>query len=139
MDDVLEEIAPYVTDKHLIISIAAGYTISRMGKYLGDDKRLIRVMPNTPSKIGAGAAGFCLGKNANQDDADTVELMMNSVGLACQVKESQLDAVTGVSGSGPAYVFMFIEALADGGVKMGLSRDVALKLAAQTVYGSAKM
>lgn len=139
MDTVLQEIAPLVTEDHLLISVAAGYPLSRMQNFLGSDKRLIRVMPNTPSKIGAGASGFCLGTKATQDDADSVKLMMESVGVACQVTEGQLDAVTGVSGSGPAYVFMFIEALADGGVKMGLPRDVALKLATQTVMGSAKM
>lgn len=87
-------------------------------------------MPNTPSKIGAGASGFSLGPRATDNDADTVELLMNSVGLSYQVTEKQLDAVTGVSGSGPAYIFLLIEAMADGGVKMGLPRDVALKLAA---------
>ena len=96
-------------------------------------------MPNTPCKIGSGASGFCLGKNATQRDSDSVKLMFDSVGLSYEVTESQLDAVIGVSGSGPAYVYMFIEALADGGVKMGLPRDVALKLAAQNVLGSAKM
>ena len=96
-------------------------------------------MPNTPSKVGAGATGYCLGANATAEDSKSVECLLNSVGLSLQVAESQLDAVTGVSGSGPAYVFLMIEAMADGGVKMGLSRDVALKLAAQTVMGSAKM
>ena len=139
MDGVLKEIAPFVTDNHLVINIAAGYPISKMENFLGSDKRLVRVMPNTPSKFGVGASGFCLGKNATQEDSDSVKLMFDSVGLAYEVKETQLDAVTGVSGSGPAYVFLFIEALADGGVKMGLPRDVALKLAAQNVYGSAKM
>ena len=88
MDEVLQEIAPIVTDEHLMISVAAGYPISKMENYLGTDKRIVRVMPNTPSKIGAGASGFCLGQQATQDDADTVELMMNSVGLACQVNEN---------------------------------------------------
>ena len=95
-------------------------------------------MPNTPSKVGAGASGFSLGSRATKEDADTVELLMDSVGLSYEVTEKQLDAVTGVSGSGPAYVFLMIEAMADGGVKMGLPRNVALKLAAQTVFGSAK-
>ena len=97
------------------------------------------MMPNTPSKIGAGASGFSLGRNATKADAESVNLLMSSVGVSCEVEESKLDAVTGVSGSGPAYVYMFIEALADGGVKMGLPRDIALKLAVQTVMGSAKM
>uniref|UniRef100_A0A7S3FUF6 Pyrroline-5-carboxylate reductase dimerisation domain-containing protein n=1 Tax=Strombidium rassoulzadegani TaxID=1082188 RepID=A0A7S3FUF6_9SPIT len=96
-------------------------------------------MPNTPSKIGAGAAGFSLGSSATKEDADSVKLMMDSVGLSYEVPEHLLHAVTGVSGSGPAYIYMLIEAMADGGVKMGLPRDVALNLAAQTVYGSAKM
>lgn len=139
MDEVLKEIAPFVDDSHLLISIAAGYPVSKMENFLGTDKRLVRVMPNTPCKIGEGASGFCLGKNATQEDSDSVKLMFDSVGLALEVTESQLDAVTGVSGCGPAYVFMFIEALADGGVKMGLSREVALQLAAQNVLGSAKM
>lgn len=109
-----------------------------METHLGEGRRIVRVMPNTPSKVGAGASGFSLGSNATKEDADTVELLMNSVGLSYQVTEKQLDAVTGVSGSGPAYIFLLIEAMADGGVKMGLPRDIALKLAAQTVYGSAK-
>ena len=101
-----------------------------MENHLGKDRRVVRVMPNTPCKVGAGASGFCLGTNATQQDADTVELLMNSVGLSYQVTEKQLDAVTGVSGSGPAYIFLMIEAMADGGVRMGLPRDVAIKLAA---------
>lgn len=130
MDTVLEEIAPFINDSHLLISIAAGYPIEKMENILGTDKRLVRVMPNTPSKIGAGASGFCLGKNATQEDSDSVKLMMDSVGLSYEVTEMQLDAVVGVSGSGPAYVYLFIEALADGAVKMGLPRDIALQLAA---------
>lgn len=126
MDGVLQEIAPHITEDHLIVSVAAGYPLAKMENFLGTDKRLIRVMPNTPSKIGAGASGFCLGRMATEEDGETVKLMMDSVGLSCLVQESQLDAVTGVSGSGPAYVYLFIEALADGGVKMGLPRDVAL-------------
>jgi pyrroline-5-carboxylate reductase len=139
MDIVLQEIAPFVNENHLLISIAAGYPISKMENFLGTDKRLVRVMPNTPCKYGVGTSGFCLGKNATQEDSDSVKLMFDSVGLSYQVTETQLDAVIGVSGSGPAYVFLFIEALADGGVKMGLPRDIALKLAAQNVMGAAKM
>ena len=82
-------------------------------------------MPNTPAKMGEGATGFSLGKNATQNDAASVEIMLNSVGVSCQVEEKHLDAVVGVSGSSPAYVYMMIEAMADGGVKMGLPRNVA--------------
>jgi len=121
------------------VSVAAGYSLERIEGFLGKDKRVVRVMPNTPSKIGAGAAGFSLGSSATKEDADSVKLMMDSVGLSYEVPEHLLHAVTGVSGSGPAYIYMLIEAMADGGVKMGLPRDVALNLAAQTVYGSAKM
>jgi pyrroline-5-carboxylate reductase len=101
-----------------------------MEKFLGTDKRLIRVMANTPSMIGAGAAGYSLGLNATEKDAQSVEIMLNSVGTSCKVDEKLLDAVVGVSASSPAYVFMMIEAMADGGVKMGLTRDIAQKLAA---------
>ena len=139
MDTVLEEIKPHIGPEHLIVSVAAGYPVSRIEELIGSDKRVVRVMPNTPSKIGAGASGYCLGSNATDEDSQTVNLMMSSVGETFEVTESQLDAVTGVSGSGPAYVFLMIEAMADGGVRMGLPRDVSLKLAAQTVLGSAKM
>jgi pyrroline-5-carboxylate reductase len=88
MDDVLQEIAPYMNESHLLISVAAGYTMERMENFLGTDKRLVRVMPNTPSKIGAGAAGFCMGKNASEADAESVKLMLDSVGLAYQVTEA---------------------------------------------------
>jgi pyrroline-5-carboxylate reductase len=110
--------------------VAAGYPIRRIEKYLGADKRIIRVMTNTPSMIGEGAAGFSLGQNATEADANSVEVMLNSVGIAYRVEEKLLDAVVGVAGSSPAYVFMMIEAMADGGVKMGLPREIAQRLAA---------
>ena len=101
--------------------------------------RVIRVMPNTPALVGAGAAGYALGKHATAADGELAQKLLSAVGLALPVKESLLDAVTGLSGSGPAYVYQFIEALSDGGVAAGLPREVATKLAAQTVLGGAKM
>ena len=130
MPEVLNEIAPHLSPEHLVVSVAAGISLESMEAVVGKEHRLVRVMPNTPSKVGAGATGYCLGAKATEEDSKSVECLLNSVGLSMEVAENQLDAVTGVSGSGPAYVFLMIEAMADGGVKMGLSRDVALKLAA---------
>jgi len=96
-------------------------------------------MPNTPALVGAGAAGFALGQNATVADGELAGKFLSAVGMAFPVKEKLIDAVTGLSGSGPAYVYQFIEALSDGGVAAGLPRDIATKLAAQTVLGSAKM
>jgi pyrroline-5-carboxylate reductase len=96
-------------------------------------------MPNTPCLVGEGAAGYCLGPGASSEDGKLVGELLHSVGIAFQLPESQLDAVTGLSGSGPAFVYQMIEAMSDGGVRVGLPRDVATKLAAQTVLGSAKM
>ena len=135
----LAEISSAFTKNHLLISIAAGVTIARMEAALPAGARVIRVMPNTPALVGAGASGFALGKNATAADGDLASKLFSAVGVARQVKESLLDAVTGLSGSGPAYVYQFIEALSDGGVAAGLPRDVATKLAAQTVLGGAKM
>jgi len=135
----LAEIRGAFTEKHLLISIAAGVTIAKLENALPDGSRVIRVMPNTPALVGAGASAFALGKNASVADAEIAKKLLSAVGTAFQVKESLLDAVTGLSGSGPAYVYQFIEALSDGGVAAGLPRDVATKLAAQTVLGAAKM
>jgi pyrroline-5-carboxylate reductase len=133
------ELQPAMTDRHLVVSIAAGVSMTTLGGGLGPDCRLVRVMPNTPALVGEGAAGYCLGPKATPDDEAIVRACLNSVGRAYRVPEALLDAVTGLSGSGPAFVYVMIEALSDGGVRVGLPRDVATALAAQTVLGAAKM
>jgi pyrroline-5-carboxylate reductase len=135
----LAEISDAFTKNHLVISIAAGVTLAKLEALLPAGARVIRVMPNTPALVGAGAAGYALGKSATAEDGELAKELLSAVGIAMQVKENLLDAVTGLSGSGPAYVYQFIEALSDGGVAAGLPRDVATKLAAQTVLGGAKM
>lgn len=139
MADVLEEIKPAITAKHLVISIAAGITLKQLSDGLGTKTRIVRVMPNAPSLIGAGAAAYCLGAKATVEDADVVRQILTVGGKAFELPERLLDAVTGLSGSGPAFVAVIIEALSDGGVQVGLPREVANALAAQTVYGAAKM
>ncbi|MCA9054733.1 MAG: pyrroline-5-carboxylate reductase, partial [Planctomycetaceae bacterium] len=125
--------------EQLLISIAAGTPIATLARLTGGKCRVVRVMPNTPCLVGAGAAAFALGDGATAADAEYVQQLLNTVGTAVQVAEPLLDAVTGLSGSGPAYVFQMIEALGDGGVRMGLPRAVSTQLAAQTLYGAAKM
>jgi len=136
---VLDQLYPYITPNHLVVSIAAGFPIRALEERLPEGTRVVRVMPNTPCLVGECAAAFSLGTHATPQDKETVGVMFGALGTAICVKEKLLDAVTGLSGSGPAYVFLMIEAMADGGVRAGLSRDVALKLAAQTVLGAAKM
>jgi len=136
---VLREICSAVTKDHLLISIAAGVTIMKLEQGLPPGARVVRVMPNTPALVGAGASAFALGKSATPGDGELTAKLFSAVGVAIPVKEGLLDAVTGLSGSGPAYVYQFIEALSDGGVAAGLPRDVATRLAAQTVLGAAKM
>ncbi|MBI2990525.1 MAG: pyrroline-5-carboxylate reductase [Deltaproteobacteria bacterium] len=123
----------------LLVSVAAGVPLSRIENNLAKGARVVRVMPNIPCVAGAGASCYAGGANATAKDLERVGSILNSFGIALPVEEKYLDAVTGLSGSGPAYVFLFIEALADGGVQVGLAREVALKLALQTVYGSARM
>lgn len=137
--ELLEEVRPAIAPAHLLISVAAGVPIGRIEKALADSARVIRVMPNTPALVGASATAYALGALATAEDGALAQKIFSAVGVAFQVKESLLDAVTGLSGSGPAYVYLIIEALSDGGVAAGLPRDVASRLAAQTVFGSAKM
>jgi pyrroline-5-carboxylate reductase len=137
--DVLAEIRNVFTSDHLLVSIAAGVPLETLEKGLPAGSRVIRVMPNTPALVGESASAFALGHSATREDADTVQRLLASVGLAFEVKEPLLDGVTGVSGSGPAYAYLIIEALSDGGVATGLPRDVATRLAAQTLLGAAKM
>jgi pyrroline-5-carboxylate reductase len=133
------EIRTSVTANHLVMSIAAGIPLRLLAEQLGPDRRLIRVMPNTPCLVGASASAFAASASATPADVARVERLLNAVGRAFALPEKQLDAVTGLSGSGPAYDAVIIEALSDGGVRMGLPRDVATVLAAQTVLGSAKL
>lgn len=136
---VLQEVKSQLTPEHVIVSIAAGVPLAVLKEAAGDDAHLIRVMPNTPCLVGESASAMCLGGKANEQDGEAVQTLFAAVGKIFTVDEKLLSAVTGLSGSGPAYVFVAIEALADGGVKAGLPRDIALQLAAQTVLGAAKM
>jgi len=124
--------------RHLLVSIAAGVTLAQI-EAAAPGCRSIRVMPNTPALVGASASAFACGATATPEDAELVQRLLGSVGVALPVKEKLLDAVTGLSGSGPAYVFLMLEALSDGGVAAGLPRDIAQILAAQTLLGAAKM
>jgi pyrroline-5-carboxylate reductase len=136
---VLAELAPCLEARHLVVSVAAGVALATLRAGLGPGPRLIRVMPNTPALVGAGAAAYALDASATADDERLVRGGLESVGRAVRVPEALLDAVTGLSGSGPAFVYQVIEALADGGVRVGLPRAVATELAAQTVLGAARM
>jgi pyrroline-5-carboxylate reductase len=135
----LAEIREHFTPRHLLISIAAGVPLAKLEAALPARARVIRVMPNTPALVGASATGFALGKSATRSDGELAHRLFSAVGIAFPLKESLLDAVTGLSGSGPAYVYLFIEGLSDGGVAAGLPREVATRLAAQTVLGAARM
>ena len=136
---VLQEIRNSLQKGQLVVSIAAGTPLRVLEEVLPKGCRVIRVMPNTPCLVSETAAAFSLGKHATAADAARVETLFGSVGLAVELEERHLDAVTALSASGPAYVFLIIEALSDGGVKMGLPRDVSTQLAAKTVLGAAKM
>jgi pyrroline-5-carboxylate reductase len=141
LGEVLVEIADELRPaKCLLISIVAGVTLAAIHERLGmSECRLIRVMPNTPCLVGASASAYAAGPAATAEDVSAVDRLFNAVGLAFPVPEKLLDAVTGLSASGPAFVSVVIEALSDGGVRMGLPRDLATQLAAQTVLGSAKL
>jgi pyrroline-5-carboxylate reductase len=156
IDNVLNDIASEITEQHTIISIAAGVSINHIKKFINKNVGLnlikvienffinknvgiIRIMTNTPALVGAAATALSSNKDIKENEKEYVKNLFNSVGIVVELDESLLDAVTGLSGSGPAYIFIMIEALADGGVKMGIPRDISQKLAAQTLLGSAKL
>ncbi|MBN1998620.1 pyrroline-5-carboxylate reductase [candidate division KSB1 bacterium] len=136
---VLDQIKDVIKEKQLIISIIAGIPTRLINKAIGKKNPIIRVMPNIPAVIDEGASGLCLGQYAQDIDRDIAVQIFEAVGKVEVVLESQMDVITALSGSGPAYIYMIIEALTDGGVMMGLPRDVATRLATQTVLGSAKL
>ena len=139
IDEVMTEIAPHVQSCHIVVSIAAGVTLARLAGQFTDQARLVRVMPNTPCLVGLGASCYCRGGGASDEDSQLVAQVLQSVGQAFEVSEDMLDAVTGLSGSGPAFVYSVIEAMAAGGVASGLPEDLAIKLASLTARGAAEM
>ena len=126
-------------DRKLVISVVAGLSTSTIARYIGEKMPIIRTMPNTPALVMEAATAICLGKNATEEDLSLAQQLFSTFGKTVIVDEEQMNAVTGLSGCGPAYVFLMIEAMADAGVKVGLSRAEAQTLAAQTVLGSAKL
>lgn len=139
MLDVLKEIRPNLAHRPLVISIAAGIPLSLLVKSLPDDTPVIRVMPNTPALVLEGASALSRGPSVTNEIMEKALALFGSVGKAIEVEEKWMDAVTGLSGSGPAYVLLLLESLTDGGVLMGIPRPVARELAIQTVLGTAKM
>jgi len=139
VDEVLEGVGGAFTDAKLLISILAGVDSGSLEAHFDGSPRVVRTMPNTPALVGAGATALCAGRYATNDDVTAARHLFEAVGIVHEVSEKQMDAVTGLSGSGPAYIFTVIEALADGGVKEGLPRLVASSLALQTVLGAARL
>jgi pyrroline-5-carboxylate reductase len=139
LDEVLAEIAPVVNPGILIVSVAAGYPIERISSHLNGATRIVRAMPNTPSIIREAVTALAHQTGLSEQDLGIARALCEAIGTVVVVAERSMDVVTGLSGSGPAYVFVMIEALADGGVKMGLPRETAQLLAAQTVAGAARL
>ena len=139
IDKVLVAIGDAIRPEQVVVSVAAGVPVAALEARLPPGARVVRTMPNTPATVDAGATAIAPGSHATEADLAIARALFSAVGRVVMLEESLLDAVTGLSGSGPAYVMVMIEALADGGVKVGLHRDTALLLAAQTVYGSAKL
>jgi len=138
-NNVLPDILPLVTHDSRIFSIMAGITTERIEQALKVNAHVVRIMPNTPALVGLGTTAVCAGRYADENDLALAHDIFSAVGSVTEVEERLINAVSGVSGSGPAYVYVMIQALADGGVRMGLSRQLALKLAAETVRGAAQM
>ena len=136
--DVVSSFQDVLKPGQLLVSIMAGVRIDALERVL-DGMPVVRVMPNILAQVGAGGAGICPGTHAKEEHLDAAMSLLNAVGTAIVVREDQMDAVTGLAGSGPAYVYTMIDALADGGVRMGLTKDAALSLAVQTVLGAARM
>jgi pyrroline-5-carboxylate reductase len=128
-----------VTGQPLVISIAAGVTTARIERELGGNARVVRVMPNTPALVGAGAAAYCAGRRATDADLATTERVLSAVGMAVRVEENLMDAVTALSGSGPAYIFYVAEAMTRAGMDAGLSDEVARRLTVQTIAGAGRL
>jgi pyrroline-5-carboxylate reductase len=139
LPSALETIKKSIKPHHLIVSIVAGMRIAHIQQMIGTKVGIVRAMPNIAATVDEGAAAVAFGENVTTEQQKIAKSIFEAVGDVVVVSEDQLDAVTGLSGSGPAYIYMVIEALIDGGVKMGLSRDIATKLAIQTVLGSAKL
>ena len=139
INNVLKQISEIISKEQVLISIAAGVTINHIKSHISKQVGIIRIMTNSPALIGEAATAIATNKDVSEKDLNFAKSLFNSVGIVVELDEIHLDAVTGLSGSGPAYIFIIIEALADGGVKMGLSREISVKLAAQTVLGSAKL
>lgn len=139
LDEVLDDISSLIKPECLIITVAAGYPIARVAAHLTSATRIVRAMPNTPSFVQAGMTALSFAPGLSETDQRVAHTMFEAVGKVVTVEERLMDAVTGLSGSGPAYVYLMIEALADGGVRMGLPRQVAQLLAAQTLHGAARM
>jgi len=139
LGEVLREIEPELNEQQIVISIAASVPTSYIEQRIKAGIPVVRAMPNTPSMVGAGMTAFCCGTAVKPADLEVVHRLFDTVGETIRVDEKHMDAVTGLSASGPAYIFMVLESLAEGGVKVGLPRDIAMKLAGQTVLGAAKM
>ncbi|NLL78734.1 MAG: pyrroline-5-carboxylate reductase [Clostridiales bacterium] len=139
LEEVIGEIRTAVTENTLVVSIAAGRTMAWIQNCFAKNIKLVRCMPNTPALVGEGCTGICAGEQVADKELDTVVKLMESFGIASVVSEKMMDVVVGVSGSAPAYVFMFIEAMADEAVAEGMPRAQAYRFAAQAVLGSAKM
>jgi pyrroline-5-carboxylate reductase len=137
IDEVLKELSPHLSEKNLLLSVAAGITTAYIERRLGEKWAVSRTMPNIAAQVGEAATAICFNKVVNREQKERAKDVMGNIGLVVEVDEKHMDAVTGLSGSGPAYIFLMVEALAEGGVLIGLPREKAFALAIQTVYGTA--
>lgn len=139
MADVLKGIAPVIRKETLIISIAAGIPTAKIEAWLGGSRRVVRVMPNTPALVGQGASAIAAGSGADEADLEVTETILGCVGITVRVEEQEIDAVTALSGSGPAYVFYLLEGMLAAADQLGLDKETARKLAIKTVEGAARL